>query len=433
MQSKIELKFSKDHDADGIGIVNSMQSYHYSVDRPDSILFRASVFDNYIVTSNIDRKIYSLPDIYQMPMGYSLDSGKHAVPAKHAIAFLDFLIALTMEHADLLYIRKSELTALLSSLVENKHLTPTEASEYSKRIPVVYDREDMESDAQTNRDADLALKLAQLYEKERETSAQLYWLNRAKLFNSSHPFFADAKNITKSLEGIESANIRSLLQEGDSASWLLDAIAACPTFKRLYFGVFFNPNCINKTFEEFLTKSPSISELHMGSTWSADLNMRMTPKHALVLANALRLNKSIELLDVSDQRICDEGLTSIVDALIANPETKLKALNIFCCGITDLGATYLLEKIDSIPSLRFVNLRYNPDCSKSIMSAIDLALEKREATKASVSSVVESDLNTAPHARTSSNVVNVGMFSPEINRGENATLSKEDKPNSYVI
>jgi hypothetical protein len=40
MKSKIELKFSKAHHASGIGIVNGMQSYRYSVDRPDSILFR---------------------------------------------------------------------------------------------------------------------------------------------------------------------------------------------------------------------------------------------------------------------------------------------------------------------------------------------------------------------------------------------------------
>ena len=139
----------------------------------------------------------------------------------------------------------------------------------------------------------------------------------------------------------------------------------------------------------------------MGLAPGTDSDMKMTAEHAHVLANALRLNKSVESLEVSLQPIGDEGLIAIVDALIANPETKLNYLNLSGCRITEHGAGYLLRNIDKIPSLRFVNLYSNSACSETIRNAIKQKLDACTIANSKASEAIHSENDN----------MRIGMFS----------------------
>jgi|GEM_PF-3409326 len=377
MKSKIQLKFSKAYRAARLTTSNSsMPDYYEMEDRPDDILFSAWYCLDHEVSFAIEAKIRTLPERYQMSMGEGPDSGKHGVPAKHAVKVLDCLSALATEYADFLYIEKNEFIALLGNLVERGHLTPEKADHYRETTPVVYTIKDMEGDARNKQDADLALKLAQLYKEAGDTRAQLDWFKQAKRFNSAHLFFAVADNLKASLDGIEAADIAFLFEQEDSADWLLDQLAASPTLKRLSsFDSNFHPKCINKTFADFIKKSQHISELDLGVAFSA--YARMTPIHARILAEALQENCSVERLILGEQNIGDKGLKAIIDALINNPGTRLNNLNVFSCCISERGARYLLENIEKIPSLRTVNLSDNDRKATTIISTIDAVLKAR--------------------------------------------------------
>lgn len=55
-------------------------------------------------------------------------------------------------------------------------------------------------------------------------------------------------------------------------------------------------------------------------------------------------------MEIGHNRIRDKGLKSIVDSIIANKSSKLKIIGLRFNFITNLGATYLLNKISGSPN-----------------------------------------------------------------------------------
>jgi hypothetical protein len=312
-------------------------------------------------------------------MGYAPDSSKHAVPASSVIEFMEFLKKVMTRYPEKLYISKNEFTSLLTKLATAGHLTAAQVQHYTDIIPAIYTIEDMCHDAKATRNADLALRIAQEKAVQEKPSSNgiIYWLNQAKHFNPEHSFFATPENVTACLNGIETTNIDYLFEEGDSANWLLDQIAICPTLKKLTFDSVDGADSVTETFANFLIKSNNIKELAMNRAWGDWHAKRMTDKHAKILARGLRSNSSVESVNLNDHRIGDEGLIVIVDALVANSATKLKSLDIVGNGITNRGVRYLLENLDKIPSLRSINLELNSGCSESETKAVYAVLEAR--------------------------------------------------------
>jgi len=64
---------------------------------------------------------------------------------------------------------------------------------------------------------------------------------------------------------------------------------------------------------------------------------------ARALSKALKVNKTLTSLDVGHNRIRKTGLHSIVDGIVANPESKLVNLGIRSNFINDDGFSYLFE------------------------------------------------------------------------------------------
>lgn len=420
MKYKIKLKFIKFADYCGMRIVNGKDYTRDVVNLPDSILIIADIYCNYEVSSVINKMILALPGYYQLRTMYCKDYGEDAIPAKNITALFNLLIKITTTYKDMFYIGKNEFDSLLNNLVENNYLTRNQASLYKPKIPVEYDFEEMKQDAKNRRDADLALKLAELCKKAGRTSSFIVWLYDVKNYNNSHAFFANPENIAVSLNGIESADLHYLFEEGTSAQWLLDSIAVCPTFRCLSFDLLFDARCcVNKTFSEFLTNTKYVSELRMRS--AADLPNKMTVKHAQILANGLRLNRSVETLDLCDQwDIGDDGLIAIIDALVANAQTRIKKLNLNGCGITERGAMYLLENLNKIPSLCYVNLDDNKACNEAIIFAIKTLLAKRNPPE--LTAVADSSMGPE------SLIATVGIFSPNANRAYAVSPVESAKP-----
>jgi len=420
MTFQLQLNFSKIYPDTRLMVINSSTPDHHEIeDSLDGMLLgslRVPHFPDHNVALKIEAEICTLSELYQIS-----DSRKYVVPAKHAMKALDCLSALAAEYADFIYIGKNDFIALLGNLVESGHLTPEKADHYRKTTPVVYTIKDMEADAKIKRDADLALKLAQSYKEDGCTTDQLYWLNQAKHFDSAHPFFAVPDNLRASLDGIEKADMRFLFDEGDAGNWLLDPIAACPTFKHLCFGNNFHPKWINETFADFIKKSQYVSILDLGV--GEPTRVKMTPEHAKVLARALRGNCSVEALLLCEQNIGDEGLKAIIDALIQNPEARLKNLNVFACDITGWGARYLLDNIEKIPSLRTVNLKYNDACPQVIRDNIEAVLNKRVLMESPAGGA-----HLIPDTSAGSYVTEMGLFSSSANRAAAAVSEDIERP-----
>ena len=63
------------------------------------------------------------------------------------------------------------------------------------------------------------------------------------------------------------------------------------------------------------------------------------------LGNLLKVNTSLEFIDVGHNRIRKTGLRAICDGIIANPNSKVSQLGIRSNFINDDGFTYLFEKL----------------------------------------------------------------------------------------
>jgi len=191
LKTPIVLYFKKGGGREGTAIVNGLKSYEYRAILPDSILFHFNMGSTFTVKveSQIERLFRRLPDLYQFPMEYTHDSGKYAVPMSSLTEFFDLLKRVMTRYPDKFYISKYDFTSLLTALATANYLTTAQVAHYTEIIPVIYSIDDMERDARTNRDADLALKLARLHREQGDSSSQVYWLDQARDFKPDHPFF----------------------------------------------------------------------------------------------------------------------------------------------------------------------------------------------------------------------------------------------------
>lgn len=66
---------------------------------------------------------------------------------------------------------------------------------------------------------------------------------------------------------------------------------------------------------------------------------------ARALGALLKVNCTIEFLDIGHNRIRQTGLRAICDGIVANPKSKLTELGIRANFINDNGISYLFEQL----------------------------------------------------------------------------------------
>lgn len=273
-------------------------------------------------------------------------------------------------------IRRNILKNFLDNLCENKYLTLTnqDKAQFLESFPSSYGYKDMKEDATRQKDADLVLKMVMHLLKEKEYSSAIHWLSIAKVYNPEHDFFKNPANIQALLSQVTgNLTINSLFRENKHA-WLLDQIAICPAIEDLYFGTFFNPDCVNENFANFLAKTSFVKTLQLGATWSADMRMRLD--HVQYLAKGLTSNISVQNIELSSQLIGDEGLILIIEALKANLGNKVTSLNVASCSITAVGAEALLNYMRMNNPLIHVNLYGNRNIPPELVKTVHAMANK---------------------------------------------------------
>ena len=344
----------------------------------DSILFR--FIPGTGLYGEIRERVASLPGVYKK-------RNKHgklmsAISAQQAESFLGCLAEIRNEYGSSVYFAHRYL--VLDSLAANNYLSVEQAERYKAYLS--NDLDEIKRSAEARKDTDLALCLAQRYKERDEGNGtrSLYWLIQAGAFNPSHVFFTDPQNLIASVYGLVNAELTELFEQGDSAKWLINGLASCPTFKCMRI----DSCCLNQTFVDFMSKTRTLFEARLETSWDS---APITREQTQMVATALSLNESIESLNLYWQPIGDEGLKMIVDALIANPKTKLKELIINHCRITVIGTAYLLAHIKEIPSLLKISTGIKDDDS---VQRIEHILEYRRclALARSIAPPVVSDV-----------------------------------------
>ena len=72
------------------------------------------------------------------------------------------------------------------------------------------------------------------------------------------------------------------------------------------------------------------------------------------LAEALATNKHLEVLNISNNPLCDDGIQCLAQALPVNHYLKVLCLN--SCGITDVGLEYLAKSIQHNSGLNTLSI-----------------------------------------------------------------------------
>ena len=98
---------------------------------------------------------------------------------------------------------------------------------------------------------------------------------------------------------------------------------------------------------------PALRHLYLGFN-------RIGPNGALMVSSSLRAMKSkLQSLDMSHNRILDTGAFAFAEALASN-ELELESLYLVNCGIEGPGAIALGNTLKTAEALRMININDNP-------------------------------------------------------------------------
>ena len=348
---EIQMKFSKKHQATGDEIINSMRPlYHYSVSRPDAILFSAHASSdklfsaddfNEILRNLVREKKDAHPqatpfEIYQRPMDYNNhDSGKFEIPAVYWKVFFSALKQFKRSHSDFV-IKTVEYDDLVSNLKESGYVPDKNAGELTALGQDICTMtiEDRETEAKKQKSYEKALEIARFYFTNNKYyyahEAALQWLNRAYTWAPSN---VDLKLLltTEFVECTRSIYNGAFLFSNEFAKMREIIANNCP-IEMITFGKFFNKSSVNEALSKFLISTKTLKELKLSTTWSANVSDRLTDHEASFIAKGLSENTSLEKLDISDQMISDKGMAEIQSAVDGNQFSKLQSIHTFGTG-----------------------------------------------------------------------------------------------------
>lgn len=165
--------------------------------------------------------------------------------------------------------------------------------------------------------------------------AALTWLQKARDFNSDHPFFHQPENIQTFLGYFSCNALRamSFLLVDDKSEWLLKALQDCPTCNQI---VIYNFHCMNQKFSDFIANSVHLKQITLA------FDQPLHNGSLSILLAGLEKNTSLEVLILRGQLRGDEDIDCLL-RVIHNPHCKIHTLDLSNCHISETGANVLLE------------------------------------------------------------------------------------------
>ncbi|PIS00935.1 MAG: hypothetical protein COT84_04950, partial [Chlamydiae bacterium CG10_big_fil_rev_8_21_14_0_10_35_9] len=253
----------------------------------------------------------------------------------------------------------------LSSLQENEHITSTEASQFQSSIHTGSTLESFENETRASKNVQNAISLVHHHLDQDSKNAAIYWLCQAKKYLGEEEDLRSMIDLDKFFATIGEELTSLSPFELQDAPEILQAIGT--SVKKLEFDGFasYYPSTTVK-IGECLQHATSIETVKLASIWSSRSD-RINNYTLPPIAEALKTNTSIKVLDLADTRIGDEGVLQLIEAIQSNPHSKIEMLNLFCCGMTNPVAKKLLDFFKENEQIKFINLQMNRGVSESII------------------------------------------------------------------
>lgn len=223
------------------------------------------------------------------------------------------------------------------------------------------------SDVEASKNANLAIAYARQYANALSDGSVVYGLMKAHEYDPSHPFFKSSENIQEILSNIQIIIFGHLFEYGKAGYWLLDEIAECKSIVEMDLSFGTITEYLNQHFLYYLSKAHYIKKIN-ASSYS---NNKLFPKDIGYLVQGLAINTSIEEIVLCDNRLQDEGVLLILNALRANRLNRVRVLNLFSNGISEEGAAEIIKYIQEPNSLTNVNLRGNTRISEQTIAKVE--------------------------------------------------------------
>ncbi|MGD2169050.1 MAG: hypothetical protein PVI40_02275 [Chlamydiota bacterium] len=316
----------------------------------------------------------------------------------------------------------------LSSLQANEHITSTEAAQFQSSIHTGTTLKSFEKETEQTQNVQNAISLAHHYLDQDSRYAAIYWLCEAKEYLGTEKDLRSVIDLDKFFATIGEELTSLSPFELRDAPEILQVIGT--SVKKLEFDGFAS-YCLSTTVKigECLQHATSIETVKLASIWSSRstrINNRTLPP----IAEALKTNTSIKVLDLADTRIGDEGVLQLIEAIQSNPHSKIEKLNLFCCGMTDPVATKLLDFFKENEQIKFINVQMNRGVSNSTIEKFETLGSERmsqaERSKTVVPAAVPASIQEqqpttlVKSAQTQSNVPIKESFESETIRTQNA-------------
>ena len=168
----LKFSFVKANRMEGAGIVNSMQTFWYSENRPDRIRFtQGTVLEALLQHS-------SAYPLYRMPPDYSHESGNYEIDAKYSVGFLETLASMKHDSPELV-LEKNVFLKLIDDLIKNNYLTESQGQYYLAKIPTELTLEERCNLAKEKHDFAEAAFIANFYRTYKglfSAEKSIYWL-----------------------------------------------------------------------------------------------------------------------------------------------------------------------------------------------------------------------------------------------------------------
>lgn len=264
--------------------------------------------------------------------------------------------------------------SVLHELQESRYMTTAEAQHWQLNIRTGSTLKEYENETEQAKDVQRALSLAYYYLHLSKKRQALDWLCDAKRYLKDQPLSAliSLSEFLKWFPIIDSVKIFE-----PHAEEIALKVASCPSVKELYFGPLTDYSLDTaEGIGKLLERTTSIERVFLGSFLAAK-NRKLGATTVIPIANALRVNRSVQMLNLSYTHIGDEGVVELMQAIKSNPRSKIEELNLFCCGMTDTGAGKLIKFLRYIKQIKRVNTLGNDKIDQTLQDEIREILYSR--------------------------------------------------------
>lgn len=266
----------------------------------------------------------------------------------------------------------------IRDLTEHRHLTPAAAAELQNQVLCGREFKAYTDEVEETQNLDKALSLACHFREQAPHyhDSALEWLSKAKVYAKEKKLgdIIDLDAFFSAYTCIGAEIFRSAAVDDE----LIQVAARTPQIVKVAINPFekFRPDW-TVYFAKFLELTKSVREVKSGGTWTTRQECALTYEGVIPIAKALQTNTSITELYLWDTEIGDEGVVCVVDAILSNPASVIKKLNFFCCRMSDIGASKVLELVKTRKHITSVDIRKNGSVSEVLEKELERILQER--------------------------------------------------------